>query len=147
MTTIRKLLWVYMRKLAGERSQTDMFLELDLKSSIPVYIQLRNEIVRGIGSGELAFGEQLPTVRSLAADLSVNSMTVSKAYQLLDSQGYIHTDRRRGTVVCARGEMPDFLENPDSKRELVLLAREAALGGYTREEFLKLCSDAYIELV
>lgn len=124
-----------------------MFLELDLKSSIPVYIQLRNEIVRGIGSGELSFGEQLPTVRSLAADLSVNSMTVSKAYQLLDSQGYIHTDRRRGTVVCARGEMPDFLENPDSKRELVLLAREAALGGYTREEFLKLCSDAYIELV
>ena len=47
-----------------------MILELDFKSSLPVYVQLRNEIVRGIGSGELAFGEQLPTVRSLAADLA-----------------------------------------------------------------------------
>lgn len=123
-----------------------MILELDFKSSLPVYVQLRNEIVRGIGSGELAFGEQLPTVRSLAADLGVNAMTVSKAYQLLDSQGYIRTDRRRRTAVCARGEMPDFLENPQSRKELVLLAREAALGGYSREEFLKLCSDAYTEL-
>ena len=60
-----------------------MILRIDMASQVPIYVQLRNEIVRGIARGEFAVGESLPTVRQLAADLGVNTMTVSKAYQAL----------------------------------------------------------------
>lgn len=44
-----------------------MIIELDMSSSTPIYVQLRNQIVKGIGKGELKTGEKLPTVRSLQA--------------------------------------------------------------------------------
>ena len=43
-----------------------MIIELDMSSSTPIYVQLRNQIVKGIGKGELKTGEKLPTVRQLA---------------------------------------------------------------------------------
>jgi len=49
-----------------------MIIELDMNSSIPIYVQLRNQIVMGIGHGELKPGESLPTVRQLAEDAGVN---------------------------------------------------------------------------
>lgn len=122
-----------------------MIMELDYQSEVPVYLQIRNEIVKGIGRGQIDFGEQLPTVRSLSADIGVNTMTVSKAYKLLDQQGYIVTDRRRGAVVCAKNQMPDFASNEGHRKELILLASEAALGGCSREEFLDMCREAYVE--
>ena len=58
-----------------------MLITLDTTSSIPIYVQLRNQIVTGIGRGELKAGEHLPTVRQLAADAGVNTMTVNKTYR------------------------------------------------------------------
>ena len=58
-----------------------MIIELDMSSSTPIYVQLRNQIVKGIGKGELKTGEKLPTVRQLASDAGVNTMTVNKACQ------------------------------------------------------------------
>ena len=66
-----------------------MILELDLSSEIPIYVQLRNQIVMGIARGQLMAGESLPTVRRMAADAGINTMTVNKAYQLLKAEGYI----------------------------------------------------------
>lgn len=60
-----------------------MIIELDMSSSTPIYVQLRNQIVKGIGKGELKTGEKLPTVRQLASDAGANTMTVNKAYQIL----------------------------------------------------------------
>ena len=73
-----------------------MIISLDTGSSIPIYVQLRNQIVTGIGKGELKEGERLPTVRQLAEDAGVNTMTVNKTYQLLKMEGFITIDRRRG---------------------------------------------------
>ena len=69
-----------------------MIIELDMSSSTPIYVQLRNQIVKGIGKGELKTGEKLPTVRQLASDAGVNTMTVNKAYQILKNEGFIRTD-------------------------------------------------------
>lgn len=66
-----------------------MIIELDMSSSTPIYVQLRNQIVKGIGKGELKTGEKLPTVRQLASDAGVNTMTVNKAYQILKNEGFI----------------------------------------------------------
>ena len=119
-----------------------MIIRIDVSGDIPIYMQLRNEIVKGIGRGEFADGEALPTVRQLAADLGVNSMTVSKAYQCLRSEGYIETDRRHGAVVRpvtdTGGRFREKLGD-----ELELLCAEAKIKGVEREEFLKLCDAAF----
>ena len=78
-----------------------MLLHLDFTVDIPIYQQIRNEIVRKIAAGILPPGELLPPIRTLAENLGINMMTVSKAYNLLKQEGYIQTDRRAGTRVCA----------------------------------------------
>lgn len=78
-----------------------MILSLDMGSEVPIYVQLRNQIVTGIGKGELAVGERLPTVRQLAQDAGVNVMTVNKTYQLLKLEGFIEIDQgERVQIVC-----------------------------------------------
>ena len=66
-----------------------MIIKINTKSETPIYLQLRNEVVKGIGKGEFEIGESLPTVRQMAMELGVNTMTVSKAYQLLKTEGFI----------------------------------------------------------
>ena len=112
-----------------------MIIELDMSSSTPIYVQLRNQIVKGIGKGELKTGEKLPTVRQLASDAGVNTMTVNKAYQILKNEGFIRTDRRLGAFVSESiADDTDFTEKLES--ELELLSAEACLTGMSREEFL-----------
>lgn len=117
-----------------------------MKSEIPIYLQLRNQIVMGIGKGEFEEGELLPTVRQMAADLGINNMTVSKAYQLLKSEGFIETDRRRGTVICLPGyEAKDHQEEFQEKleEELELLSAEAKIRGMSYKDFLDYCRQAF----
>lgn len=128
-----------------------MILKIDMAGNIPIYVQLRNEIIKGIGRGELEAGENLPTVRQLASELGVNTMTVSKAYQLLKAEGFIETDRRKGAVVSC---IPEETEGNDATDrymdrlgdELELLSAEAKLRGLKREDFLKLCENAFAEM-
>ena len=56
-----------------------MIISLDMSSEIPIYEQLRNQILMGIAKGELKAGESLPTVRQMALDAGINNMTVNKA--------------------------------------------------------------------
>ena len=119
-----------------------MLITLDTTSSIPIYVQLRNQIVTGIGRGKLKTGEHLPTVRQLAADAGVNTMTVNKTYQLLKAEGFIEIDRRQGATVCpSRQEAEVYREKLE--KELELLSAEACLKGMGREEFLELCGDIF----
>ena len=93
-----------------------MVIELDMSSSTPIYVQLRNQIVKGIGKGELKTGEKLPTVRQLASDAGVNTMTVNKAYQILKNEGFIRTDRRLGAFVSEFiANDTDFTEKLESE--------------------------------
>ena len=115
-----------------------MLLSFDFASDVPLYQQLRNQIVLGIASGQLRPGERLPTVRALAEESGVNTMTVSKAYQLLKTEGYLTTDRRSGTVIAA----PGGGSGPtDAQRErLRLCLSELRLAGMSRTELLALCA-------
>ena len=76
-----------------------MIISINEMSEIPIYQQIRNQIVQGISDGRLSPGEQLPTVRGLAEEIGINSMTVNKAYSLLKQEGYIFADRRSGARV------------------------------------------------
>ena len=119
-----------------------MILKLDMNSTVPIYVQLRNQIVMGIGHGELKEGERLPTVRQLASDAGVNTMTVNKTYQILKAEGYIQTDRRQGAMVARNITMnKEFREKLES--ELELLSAEASINGMDKSEFMKMGESIY----
>lgn len=115
-----------------------MIIAINEYSDIPIYIQIRNQIVLGISDGRLAPGEQLPTVRALAEEMGINSMTVNKAYQLLKQEGYIYTDRRNGAKVRERMEFNAELTN-ESKELLQRVISEAKVRGISKEEFYRIC--------
>jgi len=120
-----------------------MIINLNYNSEIPIYLQLRNEIIRGIGSGQFKYGESLPSIRSLANDLHVNSMTINKAYALLKQEGYICIDRRHGAKVLPS---QDSLIKEKVYSDLQLLASEAIIKGMKKDDFLNLCKDMVKQL-
>jgi GntR family transcriptional regulator len=65
----------------------------------PIYLQIIYSIKNQVATGRLKPGEQLPTVRMLATDLLINPNTVARAYEILDTEGVITTQRGRGTFV------------------------------------------------
>ena len=73
--------------------------EKNEESGIPLWVQLRNRLVYLINSGHYRPGDQLPTVRGLAADVEVNYNTVSKVYTSLANDGYITSKRGVGAFV------------------------------------------------
>ena len=115
-----------------------MIIKLDMTSNIPIYVQLRNEIVMGIGRGELKKGEGLPTVRQMAEDIGVNNMTVNKAYTILKNEGYIEIDRRHGAKVS-----PSLDTSKELEGELELIIAESGIKGIEYKEFMKMCEDIY----
>ena len=119
-----------------------MIIKIDECSDIPIYQQIRNQIVMGISDGRLSAGEQLPTVRALALEMGINTMTVSKAYQMLKSEGYILTDRKNGARV--RQELAQSGSLSDANLlELKRIASEARLSGVKKETLLHVIEDAY----
>lgn len=119
-----------------------MLLTFDFSSNVPLYMQLRNQIVIGIAEGKILPGEKLPTIRSLADESGINMMTVSKAYQMLKQEGYIVTDRRNGATVAASGTMD---VTPEMQEELRLQISELRVRGMKKEEILSLCERLYEE--
>lgn len=74
---------------------------LDLHSGVPVYRQIIDQVRGGIASGALAVGDQLPTVRQLAVDLSINPNTVVRAYRELELGGSLVTHQGTGTFISS----------------------------------------------
>jgi GntR family transcriptional regulator len=72
---------------------------LDLHSGVPVYRQIVDQVRGGVAAGALAVGDQLPTVRQLAVDLSINPNTVVRAYRELELGGLLETHQGTGTFI------------------------------------------------
>jgi len=97
-------------------------ITVEFRRKEPIYMQIVNQIREQVISGELAQGQQLPTVRRQAAELGVNFNTVARAYRMLDEAGVISTQHGRGTYVLgpARRSRP-------SRSRIERLARDFAL--------------------
>jgi len=113
-----------------------MKIQVDLTDHVPIYIQLMNQVKHMIATGELHPGDQLPTVRQLAADLRVNFNTVARAYRLLDEESIISTQHGRGTYILepASEERDREMRRNSLKRLIVHLLNEADSLGFTAEE-------------
>jgi len=75
---------------------------LDTSSGVPFYRQIIDQVLLAVADGRLTPGAQLPTVRQLAVDLSVNLNTVAKAYREMEIRGIVDTQQGTGTFVSTR---------------------------------------------
>ncbi|MFO7769023.1 MAG: GntR family transcriptional regulator [bacterium] len=92
-----------------------MRLNIDPDSGVPVYLQIVQGVKRSIALGSLREGEQLPSVREVAEQLTVNPNTVAKAYRNLEREGVVDTRKGVGTFVTD-GE----LDLPDQERREIV---------------------------
>jgi DNA-binding transcriptional regulator YhcF (GntR family) len=85
-----------------------MILEVDPRSPIAPYEQLRQQVTALVLAGALARGDRLPAIRQLANDLGIAGGTVARAYRELESDGVVTTHGRHGTLIEGppRGDSP-----------------------------------------
>jgi GntR family transcriptional regulator len=77
------------------------FVSIDTRDATPIYAQLERALRAAIATGRLRPGDQLPTVRQMAVDLSVNANTVARVYAELERAGVLETRRGVGSFVTA----------------------------------------------
>lgn len=120
-----------------------MILNLDFNSDKPIYIQIREEIIKSIAKGDLEINESLPSVRALADEIGINLHTVSKAYNLLKDEGYINIDRRKGAIVNNLPIKKEESNFNNIKEQIELLVAESYLKGIEKGEFIDLCENYF----
>jgi GntR family transcriptional regulator len=106
---------------------------VDASSGVPIYVQIVQQIKRFVALGVLAAGEQLPTVKQLAVDLTVNPNTVARAYRDLERDGVIETAVGRGSFVRSDGSGTSSraAANDVAAQALLHAVREAKSMGMT----------------
>jgi GntR family transcriptional regulator len=114
-----------------------MRLQIDSESGVPIYVQVEEQIRALVAAGQLQPGEQLPTIRALAAELGVNYNTVARAYLELDRAGVVSTQRGKGTFVADVSDETRRTRRRQHKLEAIVEAAvaEARKLGYSPGEF------------
>ena len=113
-------------------------IRIDAKSGVPFYRQIIEQVKFGIARGDLVPGDQLPTVRQLAVELSINPNTVIRAYRELEIEKFLETQQGSGTYV---GHKPPNIDELERKRMLDqiltdLMARASSYG-FSLDEVLE----------
>ncbi|HZZ66350.1 MAG TPA: GntR family transcriptional regulator [Candidatus Baltobacteraceae bacterium] len=110
-------------------------LTVDSRSGVPIYLQIIEQVKRSVALGVLAPGEQLPTVKQLAVDLTVNPNTVARAYRELERDEVIETSPGRGSFVRGNGvaqSSANAAANDIAAEALMRAVREAKSVGLSR---------------
>ena len=115
---------------------------LDLKDSRPIYEQVVERFQELMILGILEEDSQMPSVRGLAMELSINPNTIQRAYGELERQGYTYSVKGRGSFVGSIRKLREA-KKTELEKKLEKLAREAKTIGILREEFVTLAGLAY----
>ncbi len=118
-----------------------MFI-VNFQSRVPVYQQIYDNVIRLVSMGIICPNEKLPAVRRLATDLGVNPNTVAKAYQMLESNGYIYTVTGKGSFVSEKLQMADA-ERMEMKSMILEDFKKAQGLGLSEEEIIILLNQVY----
>lgn len=103
---------------------------LDAHSGVPVYRQLIDQVQGAIATGVLQVGEQLPTVRQVAVELTINPNTVMRAYREMEIRGIVDTQQGTGTFVADKPVETDAGERERRAEQLVaeFISRAGSMG-------------------
>jgi GntR family transcriptional regulator len=111
-------------------------VSIDPRDRTPIYAQLERGLRAAIGTGRLHVGDQLPTVRQLAVDLTINANTVARVYAELERSGVIETRRGVGSFVSAspqRAQPPD-LHRRQLRAFVTRVMADAATAGFSIDD-------------
>ena len=114
---------------------------LQPSSGVPIYLQLIQQVRRMVASGQLTPGAELPSVREVATQYTVNPTTISKAYSLLENEGLLQRNRGKPMTIAAGrragGSLPQRLKQMESQVDaLVLAARQLELSAAELCQFM-----------
>ncbi len=110
---------------------------LDTQSGVPIYRQIIDQVTGGIAAGALREGVQLPTVRQLAVDLSINPNTVIRAYSELEIRGVLNTEQGTGTFIGSPNVERDEMERQRLLNRFVNeFVSRAGSNGFTIDELI-----------
>ena len=118
-----------MRHMAHDTGKEERMILLDYRDKRPLYEQMAEKLERLIVNGGREPLTRMPSVRSLAVELSVNPNTVQRAYAQLEQDGYLYTVSGRGSFVTAREEWQENRQNRiwQEWRAATAQAREAGI--------------------
>lgn len=117
--------------------------QLDVRSRKPIYEQLVDKIKELIIHRILKPDEQLPSVRVLSSQLTVNPNTIQRAYRELENQGYVYSIKGKGNFVAAIEQMTNDQKLLDLKQDIKKLIAEAIYLGLTKEDLYVLFHEAH----
>lgn len=113
-------------------------------SSTPIYEQIKIQIINQIMSGELNEGDIIPSIRSLALDIKISVMTVKKAYDELEEEGYIKSVQGKGTFVAPKNmELVREQANKDIENYILKIIGISNKFNISKEEILDLFEYIY----
>lgn len=115
--------------------------ELDLRSRLPIYEQLVEKFKELIITEVLKGDEQLPSVRALSKQLTINPNTIQKAYRELERQGYIYSIPGKGSFVAHIAKSKNSEKLEALKEELIKILSEAMYLGMSKDDVLKIVSE------
>lgn len=115
---------------------------LDLKDSRPIYEQVAERLQELMMLGILEEDSQMPSVRSLAMELSINPNTIQRAYGELERRGYTYSIKGRGSFVGSIRKLRQARKE-EMEKKLGGLAKEAKTIGMMRDEFVTAAGQAY----
>ena len=108
-----------------------MNINIQSKSSIPIYEQIKNQIKESIITGEMKEGEPIPSIRILARDLKISVITTKRAYEELEKEGLIYSVAGKGF----------YVDNPDTG---YLVEKKVQGLEEQLDAVLKLCKEAQL---
>lgn len=118
----------------------EMKIMLNPKAPEPIYVQIYDSVVALIASGELMPGDILPSSRKLAKDLQINYITVNKAYDLLESEDFIRTEKKKVEVQSpSEDSRREFLERWKNTESMMIT--EARAKKIKKSELAKMFKD------
>ena len=117
--------------------------QLDVRSRKPIYEQLVDKIKELIINRILKPDEQLPSVRMLSSQLTVNPNTIQRAYRELENQGYIYSIKGKGNFVAAIELKPNEQKLAELKTDIKRLIAEAIYLGLTKDDIYVLFHEAH----
>ena len=119
-----------------------MLIVIDHNSRIPIYEQIKTQIIALINSGVLAPGDKLPSLRALASNLSLNFNTIKKVFALLEADGVIESRQGAGFFVTA-GAVENKNVLAKAEEELRLTIARVRDAGLSEEAAMRILSDTY----